>query len=355
MRCQFNSEEVLRESANIDDGIGTPDWKLVVALLFAWICVSVILFKGIKSSGKMSYFLALFPYLTMGVLLVRAVTLPGSAVGIMYFLTPQWGELLNPSVWFAAVSQVFFSISVCLGLIIMFSSFNRFDHNIYRDAMIVTTLDTVTSVLSGVIIFGILGNLAHETGTTDIRKVVQGGTGLAFVSYPDAIAKFTWMPQIFSVVFFFMLFVLGIGTNVGLCVCLTTVLRDRFERLTPALAIGGVACVQFCIGLMYVTPGGQFLLNLVDHNGVTMVVYILAIAELITVCWLYGVDRLCGDVEFMLGLKTGWYWRICWAVITPCMMLTILVYEFATIKPLMYNGKLYPDYVYGKLFSAGST
>lgn len=35
-------------------------------------------------------------------------------------------------VWFAAVSQVFFSISVCLGLIIMFASFNRFEQNIYR-------------------------------------------------------------------------------------------------------------------------------------------------------------------------------------------------------------------------------
>lgn len=53
---------------------------------------------GIKSSGKASYFLALFPYIIMGVLLVRAVTLPGSVNGILYFLTPQWNELLNPRV-----------------------------------------------------------------------------------------------------------------------------------------------------------------------------------------------------------------------------------------------------------------
>lgn len=342
------SKEVLKETATIDAGIGTPDWKLVVCLIVAWICVGLILLRGIKSSGKMSYFLALFPYVTMGVLLVRAVTLPGSANGIMYFLTPQWGELLNPKVWFAAVSQVFFSISVCLGLIIMFSSFNRFDHNIYRDALIVTTLDTVTSVISGVIIFGILGNLAHETGSTDIGKVVQGGTGLAFVSYPDAIAKFQWMPQIFSVVFFFMLFVLGVGTNVGLCVCLTNVLRDRFAGLSHVWAIVGVALVQCTIGLIYVTPGGQFLLNLIDYNAVTMVVYILAIAELVTVGWLYGVDRLCGDVEFMLGVQTGWYWRVCWAVITPAMMVTILVYQFVTLQPLEYNGVMYPDFVYGE-------
>ena len=66
----------------------------------------------------------------------------------------------------------------------------------YRDCTIVTCLDTFTSLLSGIIIFGILGNLAYETGTTDIRSVVQGGPGLAFISYPDAIAKFTMVPQV---------------------------------------------------------------------------------------------------------------------------------------------------------------
>lgn len=72
-------------------------------------------------------------------------------------------------------------------------------------------MDTVTSLLSSVIIFGILGNLAYENGSTDIQSVVQGGSGLAFVSYPNAIAKFEFVPQVFSVLFFFMLFVLGVG------------------------------------------------------------------------------------------------------------------------------------------------
>lgn len=81
----------------------------------------------------------------------------------------------------------------------------------YRDVNIVTTLDTLTSVLCSVIIFGILGNLAHETGTDDIRSTVQGGSGLAFVSYPNAISKFTLWPQFFSILFFFMLLTLGLG------------------------------------------------------------------------------------------------------------------------------------------------
>lgn len=61
--------------------------------------------------------------------------------------------------------------------------------------MIVTTLDTFTSLLSGITIFGILGNLATELNQEVQDVVGSGGTGLAFVSYPDAISK-TFMPQV---------------------------------------------------------------------------------------------------------------------------------------------------------------
>lgn len=69
-----------------------------------------------------------------------------------------------------------------------------------RDVLVVTTLDTFTSLIAGFTIFGILGNLAHELGTEDISNVVRGGTGLAFVSYPDAIAKFNVLPQVRNLV-----------------------------------------------------------------------------------------------------------------------------------------------------------
>lgn len=166
----------------------------------------------------------------MIILLVRALTLPGAFDGIIYFIKPQWKEIIKPKVWYAAVTQCFFSLAICFGNITMYSSFNRFNQNIYRfvnvileekkflskqfsfslsvilslnykifnykrDATIITTLDTATSLLAGCIIFGILGNLSHETGV-DIKNVVQGGTGLAFITYPDALAKFQTYPQV---------------------------------------------------------------------------------------------------------------------------------------------------------------
>ncbi|KAH8290262.1 hypothetical protein KR054_001489 [Drosophila jambulina] len=345
---------ILREKTSIDDGIGYPSWSLALALAVAWVIIAGIMFKGVKSSGKASYFLALFPYVVMFILLVRALSLPGAFDGVLYFLRPQWHKLLEPQVWYAAVTQVFFSLAICFGNIIMYASYNRFGHNIYRDANIVTTLDTFTSLLSGVIIFGILGNLAYENNTKDIASVVNGGPGLAFISYPDAIAKFKVLPQLFSVLFFLMLFVLGIGSNVGMASCLSTVIKDQFVHFKNWMIVVGIAIVGYLLGLLYITPGGQFVLNLLDFFGATFVALVLAIFELVTIAWIYGVKRLCRDVQFMLGIKTSLYYRICWAVVTPLMMLTILIYMLALYEPLQYKDYTYQSgvYVFGWCLSA---
>ncbi|KMY90297.1 sodium-dependent nutrient amino acid transporter 1 isoform X1 [Drosophila simulans] len=339
-------KEVLHEKPNIEEGIGLPNWELVIGLFIAWSCVFFIIRRGVKSSGKASYFLALFPYVIMGVLLVRAVTLPGSIDGIYYFIKPQWGKILDPKVWYAAVTQCFYSLSVCFGNIIMYSSFNKFGHNVHRDAAIVTGLDTMTSLLAGFTIFGILGHLAHEIGTDDIGSVVKGGAGLAFISYPDAIAKFKNLPQIFSVLFFLMLFVLGIGSNIAMTSCSVTAIRDRFPNFGQWQCSLLIAVVSFFIGLMYITPGGQYMLTLVDFFGASMIALVLGIAELYTIGWIYGTDRLCKDIEFMLGRKVGLYWRLCWSIITPLIMTVILIYFYATYQPLTYNNIVYPNWAY---------
>lgn len=61
--------------------------------------------------------------------------------------------------------------------------------------MIVTSLDAFTSLLGGFTVFGILGSLAFNLGVP-IDKVIRSGSGLAFISYPDAIAKFSFVPQV---------------------------------------------------------------------------------------------------------------------------------------------------------------
>lgn len=84
-----------------------------------------------------------------------------------------------------------------------------------------------------------------------------------------------------------------------------------------------------------------------------MVLIVVAISELITICWLYGTKRLCRDIEFMLTRKTGWYWRICWTVIGPCIMILVLIYQLSTFQMLKYNDQVYPVSYQGNIFFNG--
>ncbi|XP_013109299.2 sodium-dependent nutrient amino acid transporter 1 [Stomoxys calcitrans] len=338
----YFEKEILHEYENIKDGIGLPNWELVGCLAVSWIIIGGVLIRGVKSSGKAAYFLGVFPYVVLIILLIRALTLPGALQGIIYFFKPQWKELLNPLVWYAAVTQVFFSLAICFGTLITYASYNNFSRNVYNDIVIITTMDSCSSIIAGCITFGILGNLAFQTGNTDIANVVKGGAGLAFISYPDAIAKFELLPQAFAVLFFLMLFVLGIGSTVGMGSCIIRVIRDCFLQTPNWVLALLLSLLGFCVSIMYMCPGGQFILNLVDFYGVSFTALILAIGELLAVGWVYGVKRFCEDLKFMVGLKTGIYWRLCWGLITPGLMLAVLIYSLLAMEPLTYKNVDYP-------------
>jgi solute carrier family 6 (neurotransmitter transporter, glycine) member 5/9 len=139
-----------------------------------------------------------------------------------------------------------------------------------------------------------------------------------------------------------MLFVLGVGSAVGLQSSIVTNLMDIFPK-AKNWQMAGVCCVGgFLVGLVYVTPGGQWILNLVDHFGGTFLIFALAILELIGIFWVYGLEQFCWDVEFMLNRKVTPFWRISWFVVTPVLMIFIFCYTMAKLENPTFSGKEYP-------------
>lgn len=128
----FSRYTVNPQLPNIDSGLGDFNWQLTLCLVFSWILIFLSLVRGVKSSGKVAYFTAIFPYVVLITLLIRGATLPGAWKGVKVFLEPQWSEITKPEVWYAAVSQCFFSLTIGFGPVIMFSSYNGFRQNIYK-------------------------------------------------------------------------------------------------------------------------------------------------------------------------------------------------------------------------------
>lgn len=85
-----------------------------------------------------------------------------------------------------------------------------------------------------------------------------------------------------------MLFVLGIGSTVGMGSCIIRVIRDRFVKVPNWTVAITLAILGFSVSIIYMCPGGQFILNLVDFYGVSFTGLILAIGELLALSWVYG-------------------------------------------------------------------
>lgn len=137
--------------------MGSIKPTLALCVFAVFVLVYFSLWKGIKSSGKAVWVTAIMPYIVLIILLFRGITLPGSAEGIEYYLTPQWDKLRNTKVWLDAASQIFFSLGPGFGTLLALSSYNKFNNNCYKDALITSSINCLTSFLAGFVIFSVLG------------------------------------------------------------------------------------------------------------------------------------------------------------------------------------------------------
>ncbi|XP_047635003.1 sodium-dependent proline transporter [Phacochoerus africanus] len=327
-------------------GIGSPGqirWNLCLCLLLAWVIVFLCILKGVKSSGKVVYFTATFPYLILLMLLVRGVTLPGAWKGIQFYLTPQFHHLLASKVWVEAALQIFYSLGVGFGGLLTFASYNTFHQNIYRDTFIVTLGNAVTSILAGFAIFSVLGYMSQELGVP-VDQVAKAGPGLAFVVYPQAMTMLPLSP-FWSFLFFFMLLTLGLDSQFAFLETIVTAVTDEFPYyLRPKKAVfSGLVCVaMYLMGLVLTTDGGMYWLVLLDDYSASFGLMVVVVTTCLAVTRVYGIQRFCRDIHLMLGFKPGLYFRACWLFLSPATLLALLVYSIVKYQPSEYGSYRFP-------------
>jgi len=353
---QQTSEEQFWERNVLDmnmDGLqhagdlGEIKLDLAFVLLLSWIVVMLCLLKGVKTSGKVVYFTATFPYVVLLVLLVLGCSLPGAGQGLYYLFVPEWEKLGDFTVWRRAAGQVFFSLGISWGGIIMFGSYNKFNAKVHIDAHIVSVVDFLTSLIASIVVFSTLGNSAYKLNVP-VEKVAKGGQGLAFVAYPEALSNLP-APHFFSAIFFLMLFFLGLDSEFALFETAVVAIIDSFPVLRRhKTAVTGLLCTLcFLLGLPCITQSGQYVLDLMDTYGAGISVLILAVLEMVAIMWVYGVNKFCKDVEAMLGFYPNWYFKACWVVISPVLLTVILVAALIDWTKPSYGNIQYPEWAHG--------
>ena len=347
---EFWEHKVLHISASIEEA-GTIKWDLALCLLLAWIIIYFCIWKGIKSSGKVMYFTAPAPYFFMAALLIRGLTLPGAMDGLKFYLLPDWSKLADTQVWVDAGTQIFFSYSIGIGTLTALGSYNKYNHNSYRDCMIFACTNSGTSFFAGFVIFSVLGFMAHEQGV-DVGAVAESGPGLAFIAYPKAVAQMPF-PPLWSILFFLMILLLGLDSQFVGMEGFVTAIVDLFPHQLrkghrKELFILAACAVAFLIGLSMVTHSGVYVFQLFDYYSGSRIILLVAFFECLAVAYIYGVRRFHDNLKSMYGFRISPIMQICWTCVTPFFTLIIFTLCIYSYSELTYNRVYhYPNWAIG--------
>jgi len=337
----------IQDSEGIHD-LGTPQWQLVICIGVVYCLLYISLFKGVKSSGKVVWITATMPYVVLTILLVRGLMLEGAVAGIKFYLTVDWNKLLETGVWIDAAIQIFYSVGAGFGVHLAYASYNKFHNNCYRDCLVTSAVNSFTSFFSGFVIFTYLGYMAHSQNK-DIEDVADQGPGLVFEVYPQAVATLPGS-QFWSVIFFFMLIMLGMDSAMGGLECVITGLMDEYQEffrkrgISREVFTGFVVFSSYLVAITCVTPGGFYIFSLLENYAAGLSLLTTVFFEAVAVSWVYGLKYFSEDVYAMLGHRPGLYWKICWKFVSPCFLAFIIILQMTDISEFSiekYDGSTY--------------
>jgi len=301
---------------------GSISIPVVLGLIVIWLCVFIILYKGVNRIGKIVAITVPIPTILLIILTIRGLTLPGAIEGISYYLTPDFSRLTDVKVWLAAYAQVFFSLGVAQGIMITYASFLKKKSDITNNAFIISLADAGTSFLAGFTVFSVVGYLAASQGV-GVTELGIGGPTLTFITYPTAISLLPVAASFFGMIFFIALLTFGIDSAFSMVEPMVSGLHGKF-RITKAKATGFMCIIGFFISLLFATGSGLHWLDIVDHFIANFGLVMIGLVECLILGWMYKLSKLRKHANETSEIKIGKWWEYLIKYVIPFVLFLLL-------------------------------
>ena len=181
-------------------------WMVLTCAIAILIC-SMGVQKGVERVTKVMM-LALLAIL--GVLVVRALTLPGAGEGVSFYLLPDFSKIFaSPDTFFkaayAAMGQAFFTLSIGMGSMTIFGSYIDKHRSLMGEAATIGALDTGVALATGLIIF---------PACFAFGVAPDSGPGLVFITLPS-VFEHMWLGQVWGTLFFVFMSFAALSTVIA--------------------------------------------------------------------------------------------------------------------------------------------
>lgn len=307
--------------------ISSPVEPLVYHLIFMGL-TAIIVIRGISGGiEKAAKFLMPALFVLLVVTVIRSVTLDGAMEGIKYFVTPNFSEI-TLKVVIAALGQVFFSLSLGMGIMVTYGSYLRKDEDLEKDAFIIPSLDSLVAILAGFAILPAVFALGFKPGE---------GPGLMFITLP---AVFENMPlgSIFGALFFILVFFAALSSSISLMEVTVAFGIDKLKwsRKTSVIIF---TTLMFIIGIGASLSMGEwsdFLIPWIDGKSygifdfldVLTSYYLLPLGGLLGALFIgfvWGVPNAVKEIKIGSKFVTEKLWSILIKFVVPILVFLILL------------------------------
>ena len=311
-----------------DSFISAPTEPIGWFLIYLALTALVVLFgveKGIEKVSKI-----MMPVLVILTVFIAVYSLfmPGAIDGLLYYITPDFSKFSGTTV-LAAMGQLFYSMSLAMGIMITYGSYMKKDVNLESSVKQIELFDTGIAFFAGLMIIPAV--FAFSGGD---ESALGKGPGLMFVTLPKV---FESMPggSIIGTVFFILVLFAALTSSISLMETVVSIFMDKFGWSRKATCIGVFAgCVALglpsCLGygvLSDVTVFGMAFLDFFDFISNSVLMPIVALVTCILVGYVIKPKALIEEIEQSGKFKRKTLFTIVIKYLAPVCIVAILIFS----------------------------
>jgi SNF family Na+-dependent transporter len=245
--------------------------------------------------------------------------------GLGFLWNPNFAVLKSAKVWLAAAGQIFFTLSVGIGVILTYASYlSKGDDVALSGLSAVSTNEFAEIILGGSII---IPAAYIFFGPVGVQEAAQSGAfNLSFITMPLVLQKIP-MSAIFGFLWFGMLFLAGVTSSVSLAQPSIAFMEDEFNiNRKKAVIIFGVVCFLLCQPVVFLL--GHGVVNELDFWGGTFCLVLFATVETILFGWVFGIDKAWEEIHHGADITIPKIYKLIIKYVTPSFLLLILGFWF---------------------------
>lgn len=272
---------------------------VIVCIICAWVLMFLCLRGGAGSLSKTAKFTVIIPIVLLTFLAGRGLLYENSGEALYALFVPDFSALGNAELWINAVGQVFFSLSVLVGIMPAYGAYLPENTNVFRDSLIIAFADFFVSVLSSAVLFTTLYGCGLQ------GEISQSGIVTAFMIYPAAITRVfgegnVVLNSAVGILFYLSLGMMALQSSVSMIEAAANPLSEKF-KLNKKKVVGAVSGAGAVICLVFATPVASMALDIADHFANYFNILILGVAECVILGKYAKPINLAGEINRYTG------------------------------------------------------